>query len=163
MTWIRRAAAAAVMTVGSLAGSGVVQAAPPPNDLATGATTIAGLPFVDVVDTTEATTSQDELDLNEFCGAPLMEHGVWYTSTPTTSGFATIDTRGSDYSTGILVLDGAPGNFTPRGLPGREHLGGVHRRADEVLHGVRRRPHRGDVGHDAPRGARHRCAAGARA
>src|SRR5829696_1035913 len=106
MIWTTRVAAAAVVVVGSLVSSGAAQAAPPSNDLVTGATPVTGLPFLDVVDTTEATTTQDELELNEYCGAPLMEHGVWYTSTPTTDGFATIDTTGSDYSTGILVLAG---------------------------------------------------------
>ena len=113
MIWMKRVASAALMIVGSLAISGVAQAAPPPNDVATGATAVTGLPFVDVVDTTEATTTQDEVDFNQYCGAPVIEHGVWYTSTPTTSGFATIDTTGSDYSTGILVVAGTPGNFTP--------------------------------------------------
>ena len=113
MIWTTRVAAAALTIVGSLATSGVAQAAPPSNDLVTGATAVTGLPFVDVVDTTEATTTQDEIDLNQFCGAPVIEHGVWYTSTPTGNGFATIDTTGSNYSTGILVVAGTPGNFTP--------------------------------------------------
>lgn len=43
----------------------------------------------------------------------LVEHAVWYTSIPVTDGFATIDVRSSDYSAGILVLEGTPGAFTP--------------------------------------------------
>lgn len=96
----------------TIVGGGTVAAAPPPNDDASGATALS---FPDVItqDTTEATTSADEAALNDFCGAPTLEHGVWFTATAAESGLRAIDVTQSDYSAGILVAEGTPGALVP--------------------------------------------------
>lgn len=100
----RAAAVAALLLTGSLATASVAQAAPPPNDDIANATVVNALPFTDTVDTTEATITPDEAQLNDYCGAPAMEHGVWYTATPVGSGTGIIDVTASNYSAGIVVL-----------------------------------------------------------
>ncbi len=111
---LRRASVVTTLAVGSLVVLGEpALAAPPGNDDVTGATAITSLPFTDEVDTTEATTTAEELAWNEFCGAPAMEHAVWYTATIQAAGTVKVDVTGSDYSAGILVLNGTPGAFTP--------------------------------------------------
>jgi hypothetical protein len=101
----------ALIIGGSVATAGTVSAAPPANDDALDATVIGSLPFVDDVDTTEATTSDEEAALKDQCGAPAMEQGVWYTATPTRSGTGLIDVTGSDFPAGIIVVSGSPGSF----------------------------------------------------
>lgn len=109
-----RLLAIASTLVGSLATGHIVEAAPPSNDEVSGATVVTTpLPFIDVVDTSEATTTPDEAAFNEFCGAPAIERAVWYTSTASGDAFAVFDVRASDYAAGILVLSGSPGAFTP--------------------------------------------------
>jgi hypothetical protein len=99
---------------GSVVPGHLVEAAPPSNDDVSGATVVTTpLPFIDVVDTSEATTTPEEAAFNDFCGAPAIERAVWYTSTATGTGFAVFDVRASDYSAGILVLSGSPGAFVP--------------------------------------------------
>jgi hypothetical protein len=89
-------------------------AAVPINDDITGAVTITTpLPFTYSESTVDATTSAAEAAFNSFCGAPKLEHGVWFTATPTTNDFIQADVTASDYSAGILVLSGSPGNLTP--------------------------------------------------
>jgi hypothetical protein len=111
---LRRVTVAGLVAIGSLVLlSESAMAAPPSNDDVTGATAIAALPFTQQVDTTEATTTAEELAWNDYCGAPAMDHAVWYKVTPSADGTVTIDVTGSDYSAGILVLQGTLGDFTP--------------------------------------------------
>jgi hypothetical protein len=99
---------------GSVVPGQLVEAAPPSNDDVSGATVVTTpLPFIDEVDTSDATTTPDEAALNAYCGAPAIERAVWYTSTAAGTGFAVFDVRTSDYSAGILVLSGSPGAFVP--------------------------------------------------
>jgi len=79
-------------------------------------------------DTTVAdTTDPTETALNEFCGSPVVEHGVWFTVTPSADTFVAFDTTGSDYTAGVMLFFGAP---TAEGLidcgPGRiiDFIGG---------------------------------------
>lgn len=88
-------------------------AAPPGNDDIAGAAVLGPVPFTVVQDTTEATTSADETVFNDFCGAPVLEHGVWFTATATADANVVADVTASDYSAGILVLSGEPGNLSP--------------------------------------------------
>lgn len=99
--------------VGVLPGAATVNAAPPVNDDVAGATVLGPAPFHLEQDTTEATTSAEEAALNEFCGAPAFEQGVWFTGTAAADAVVVVDVTASDYSAGILVLGGEPGNFFP--------------------------------------------------
>jgi hypothetical protein len=58
---------------------------------------------------TEDTTTADATDpvedaLNEFCGAPAVEHGVWFSVTVGTDRFVSFDTTDSDYSVGLMLF-----------------------------------------------------------
>ena len=88
-------------------------AAPPSNDDISGATVLGPVPFHLEQDTTEATTSAEEAAFNAFCGAPAFEHAVWFTATAIADNNVVADVTASDYTAGILVLSGEPGNLTP--------------------------------------------------
>lgn len=105
-------AASVIAFAVTIVGGGTAGAAPPSNDDASGATPLS-VPSTIVQDTTEATTSAEEAALNDFCGAPTLEHGVWFTATATESGPRAIDVTASDYSAGILVAEGSAGSLTP--------------------------------------------------
>jgi hypothetical protein len=89
--------------------------------------TVAGAIAVSVGTTvTEDTSQADEIDpaetaLNEFCGAPVVEHGVWFKITSAADNTVAFDTADSDYAAGIMVFEGTP---TPEGLLncGPEHI-----------------------------------------
>lgn len=81
-------------------------AAVPPNDAPAGAIDVSVGTTV-TQDTTEATTD-DEQGLNEFCGAPAMEAGVWFEITEPSDVTVAFNTEESDYGTGILVFEGDP-------------------------------------------------------
>ncbi len=87
-------------------------AAAPLNDDVGGAVPL-GLATTYSQDTTEATTSAEEAALNDFCGAPMLEQGVWFTATPSESGVVGLDVTQSDYSAGMLVAQGSPGALEP--------------------------------------------------
>src|SRR5712691_1988781 len=87
--------------------------AQPANDDPGGAVAITTVPSTITQNTSDATTSAEETALNAFCGAPTLAQGVWFQFTPTVSEDLAADVTGSDYSAGILVLTGSPGNFTP--------------------------------------------------
>jgi hypothetical protein len=88
-----------------------VLAAPPDNDTYTGRIPIAGLPFSDTVDTSEATTDADDTGWNATCGAPATDASIWYEfSTPDEIGVI-VDSAGSDYTVGIAAVVGTPGDF----------------------------------------------------
>lgn len=103
-------------TVGLLAPftiASVAHAAAPANDDIEGAIELS-VPELIALDTTEATTSALETEINNtFCGAPALEHGVWFTATPAESGTFAIDVTGSDYAAGIFVAQGSPGALEP--------------------------------------------------
>jgi hypothetical protein len=115
--------AVAVATLGLVAfAAGPAYAAAPANDTIQTATEITTVPFTDTVDTTEATTDALETSLNASCGAPAVEHGVWYHATVTQTGTYTADASQSSYGTGVMVVTGpanaptfltcAPGSVT---------------------------------------------------
>jgi hypothetical protein len=88
-------------------------AAPPGNDEVSGATVLGPAPSHVEQLTTEATTSPEEAQWNDSCGAPVLEHGVWFTATSTADVDITVDVTGSDFGAGILVLAGEPDSFAP--------------------------------------------------
>jgi len=102
-------ATAVTILVGGTAAPAM--AAPPSNDLAANATPVS-LGFSETIDTTEATTDADDAQLNESCGAPATDASVWYLFEPTTDGAVIIDVSASNYSAGVAVGVGSPGNLT---------------------------------------------------
>lgn len=84
-------------------------AAPPSNDTFGGATA-ATLGFSEVLDTSEATTDEDDAQLNSECGAPATDASVWYAFTGSDIGVV-VDVSQSDYSAGVLVGVGSQGNL----------------------------------------------------
>jgi hypothetical protein len=60
-------------------------------------------------DTTLADQNDPAEDaLNEFCGAPVVEHGVWFEITPVDDAFVRFDASDSDYAAGIMLFAGTP-------------------------------------------------------
>lgn len=95
----------------SLSLAAPVLAAVPANDLYTGRESIA-IGDSRTVDTTEATTDADDVDINSQCGAPATDASVWYELTATSDGWIGIDVSASTYSAGVLVATGGPGSFS---------------------------------------------------
>lgn len=85
-------------------------AAAPANDTFPGATAVAP-GYSEVLDTTEATTDADDMQLNTNCGAPATDASVWY-ALPGTDTLIIVDVSASDYSAGVLVGVGTQGNLS---------------------------------------------------
>jgi hypothetical protein len=84
-------------------------AAAPTNDTFLNATA-AAIGFSEVLDTTEATTDADDAQLNASCGAPATDASVWYVLQGSDQGVV-VDVSQSNYSAGVLVGVGSPGNL----------------------------------------------------
>jgi hypothetical protein len=97
---------ALVMTGWGVAVATPAFAAVPSNDTIQGATEVSTVPFSITEDTTEATTDAVETSLNATCGAPEVDHGVWFHATVAQSGFYTADVSQSSYNAGIIVAAG---------------------------------------------------------
>ncbi len=81
-------------------------AAVPSNDEPGGAIALVkGVPQEQ--DTTEATTSAIDAQLNLDCGAPFTEASVWFTYTPAQDEMFVVQAD-ADYEAGILVVEGDP-------------------------------------------------------
>jgi hypothetical protein len=106
----RLAILTSVVMVVSLAAAAPVLAAPPANDLYPGQAISVG--FSATVDTSEATTDATDTEINANCGAPFTDASVWYQLTATTDAFIGVDVSASNYSAGVIVASGSPGNFT---------------------------------------------------
>lgn len=87
----------------------VVLAAPPANDVMTGAI-VATIGFHEVLDTTEATTDADDDQLDQSCIAPALDASVWYVFEGTGT-YVVVNVRESSYSAALLVGVGSPGNL----------------------------------------------------
>jgi len=87
-------------------GNGAGDACQPANDSCGAATVIASIPFSETVDTTAATTGDED---QSICGCNPNSNSVWYAFTPTTPGTVTIDTFGSTYDTVLDVFTGSCG------------------------------------------------------
>ena len=95
------ALALSVFTVGPVLASAT-------NDTVGGATPVA-LPSTTSQNTLLAdATDATETALNANCGAPVVEHGVWFTITVAADTFVKFDTSLSDYSAGMMLFAGAP-------------------------------------------------------
>lgn len=69
--------------------------------------------FLPATTVTEDTTLADETDafetaLNANCGAPAVEHGVWFELTPDEDVTVSLDVTDSDYAAGIFLFQGDP-------------------------------------------------------
>jgi hypothetical protein len=65
------------------------------------------------VDVSQATTDSNDLELNAQCGAPAIQNSIWYKYTATgTEGAIVADVSQSDYSSGVIIAEGGPGNWT---------------------------------------------------
>lgn len=85
-------------------------AAAPANDVISDATVVT-LGFSETLDTTQATTDADDAQLNSSCGAPATDASVWYQIVGTDAGVV-VDVSSSNYSAGVLVGVGTPGNLS---------------------------------------------------
>lgn len=103
------AAAVSAVTVSLWAAQSALALAPL-NDTIDGATP-AFDGFVEVLDTSEATTDADDFQLNETCGAPATDASVWYTFTTSTASAVVVDVSQSNFSAGVLVGVGTPGEL----------------------------------------------------
>jgi hypothetical protein len=100
--------------VGALVLPGAVANATPPgptNDTISGATVISGYPYNTTENTSRATTDAGDAALNEFCGAPATDASVWFSHVATADVDVLLDASSSNYSAGILVASGSPGNL----------------------------------------------------
>ena len=101
-----------LMLVGSLAAAGPALAAAPANDTYPNIEGVT-VGFSDTVDTTEATTDTDDLDIAAGCfGVPALDASVWYELTPTADMGIVVDVSQSTYSAGVIAASGSPGNWT---------------------------------------------------
>jgi hypothetical protein len=99
--------AASMAVLGALPAS----AAPPSNDTIDGARVIAAVPFNETVDTTEATTDAQDVQINANCGAPATNGSIWYALTATAAGYL-VDVSQSNFTAGVIVATGTPGNLS---------------------------------------------------
>ncbi len=86
-------------------------AAAPNNDTSAGATAVV-IGFSQILDTTQDTTDAEDTQFNAACGAPATAASVWYTITGTDQSVI-VDVSQSNYSAGVLVGVGTPGNLSP--------------------------------------------------
>ena len=98
-------------SVESLTDVPVTPPQPATNDLVADAIAIdpATLPFISTVDTTTATSDDD--DENVGCPAPQSDATVWYTFTSPVDTRITVSPAGSDFPAGISAVAGEPGLF----------------------------------------------------
>ena len=108
---MKRLAFLVVVALCSLGLAAPVLAAAPLNDTYATRHVIDALPFSDSLDTSEATTDALDAEANS-CGAPFIDASVWYELVPESDAPILIDSQGSDYAVGIIVLTGTPGSFT---------------------------------------------------
>jgi hypothetical protein len=106
-------ALAATMVAASIAVLAALpaSAAPPSNDTIDGARVISAVPFSETVDTTQGTTDAEDAQINANCGAPATNGSIWYALTATAAGYL-IDVSQSDFTAGVIVATGTPGNLS---------------------------------------------------
>lgn len=92
-------------------GAAPASAEVPSHDTIAGAKEIT-VPFAEVVDTTEATTDAEDAAVNTNCGAPATNGSVWYKFTAGDSPAYVVDVLQSDFTAGVIIATGTPGNLT---------------------------------------------------
>lgn len=111
MHTLRKLSAAVAFAIPVVLTAAPALAAAPSNDLIAGAVPVAP-GFSTAVDTTDATTDAEDVAVNQNCGAPATDASVWYSYTPSSDETVIVDVSTSDYSAGVIVASGAPGNLT---------------------------------------------------
>jgi len=112
MRLARGAATAALALTTVVATAAPALAAPPSNDTHAGQTVVGPVPFMQSLDTTEATTDANDAELNAQCGAPATDASVWYQVTAGADGGMIVDVSESSFSAGAIVATGSPGIWT---------------------------------------------------
>src|SRR5262245_37232272 len=94
-----------------VAAERAVPAAPPANDLSSGATLVT-VGFSESLDTSEATTDAEDTEMNSRLSScvPATSASVWYKFVGNGQGVI-VNVVQSNYQAGILVLPGNPGNW----------------------------------------------------
>jgi len=92
-------------------GASPASAAPPLNDTIDTAKSITTVPYTDTVDTTEATTDDEDAAINAQCGAPVTNGSVWYTLQASLPLYS-VDVSQSSFEAGVIVATGTPGNLS---------------------------------------------------
>ncbi|GGN03535.1 hypothetical protein GCM10009721_33560 [Terrabacter tumescens] len=82
--------------------------AAPTNDTSAGATAVTSLPTTVTQDTSTATTDALDATLNEQCGAPATNGSVWFTYTDPTGDGLLVDLAQSDFTAGVMIVQGDP-------------------------------------------------------
>jgi hypothetical protein len=106
----RLAIVTSLLMIASLTLAAPVLAAAPGNDVYTGAIAVSA-GYSATLDTSEATTDANDVEINANCGAPATDASVWYTLTSATDAWFAVDVSASDYSAGVAVASGSPGSF----------------------------------------------------
>jgi alpha-tubulin suppressor-like RCC1 family protein len=91
------------------------RAQPPPNDTFGQAIQINSLPFLQTLDTSQATTDSTDAEALAACTIPLpvtVAATVWYQYTASADQSLLISTDGSSYGAGVAVLTGSPGSLS---------------------------------------------------
>ena len=104
-------AVAGTATIALAATPGQAFAAVPSNDTIDGATVISAVPFSETIDTSQATTDAQDSAINAQCGAPATNGSVWYKVTATEAEYL-VDVSQSNFSAGVIVATGTPGNLS---------------------------------------------------
>jgi hypothetical protein len=110
-TKFTRSVFAVPLALGALAFSAPAALAATPSNDTFGGATPAVVGFAQSLDTTEATTDADDVQLNASCGAPATDASVWYSFTTGTDSGIVIDVSQSNYAAGLMVGTGSKGNL----------------------------------------------------
>jgi hypothetical protein len=101
---MRRAIFLAIVLLFSLAGTALASAINDTQgtaiDVPVGSTVTEDTTLADLTDPVETA-------LNANCGAPRVEHGVWFSITPTDTMFVMFDTNESNYGVGMMLFPAA--------------------------------------------------------
>lgn len=73
---------------------------------------VGAIPFMDSLDTTEATSDINDAGINANCGAPATDTSVWYEFTAGADGGIVVDVSSSTYTAGAIVATGSAGNWS---------------------------------------------------
>lgn len=112
MRFARPLAAVALTAATLITLAPAALAAPPDNDTYAGRAVIGSVPFSATIDTSEATTDAEDAAINADCAAPATDASVWFELTAANDGALLANVAGSDYTAGVLVATGGPGNWT---------------------------------------------------